>query len=325
MNMPFGDIYGHDRQKDLLQAAVAGGRLAHAYLFCGREGIGKQAVAAAFAAAVLCARKTPDACGACLSCKKVNSGNHPDLIRVRPEGVFIKLQAVRELIGAMAFRPLEGGRRVFIIDEADRMHQVAANALLKTLEEPAAANILILVTAKPYLLPRTIVSRCQQLRFNPLRQETVSRFLEEQNGLDPAVAAAIAAGAEGSIARALQLRREDYLADREGILQRLAAAGAGTPLQRLALFRYLGRSKKDLVDKLGLLQSCFRDALVWKELEDEGRLVHGDRKELIRDVARLSTEDLLFNMDAVNASLRALEANANKLLTLEAMTFTLRL
>ncbi len=323
--MSFADIYGHDRQKALLQAAVAGGRLAHAYLFHGGAGIGKKAVAEAFAAAVLCGRGEGDACRACLACKKVKSGNHPDLIHVAPAGAFIKMQAVRELMGAMAFRPLEGGRRLFIIDDADRLHPAAANALLKTLEEPAAANILILVTAKPYLLPRTIISRCQQLRFSPLPRETLSRCLRETAAVDMGTARAIAASAEGSVARALQLLREDYLVDSVEMLKRLAADTAGAPLPRLALLRYLGRSRKDLADKLLLLQSCFRDAMIWKELRQENMLVHREHRDDIRRLARLTTAELLFNLETVAASLRALEANANKALTLEAMTFTLRL
>ena len=214
-------VYGHERQKEQLGAAIASGRLAHAYLFHGRDGIGKKEVAKAFATAVLCGKGRPEACNACRSCKKVKSGNHPDLITVKPDGAFIKMQAVRELIGIMAFRPMEGGRRLFLIDDADRLHPAAANALLKTLEEPAAANIIILITAKPYLLPRTIISRCQQLRFRPLRRETVARFLEEQAGLEATVARALAASAEGSIARAPSFRWR-LLADRAD-LTRLAS------------------------------------------------------------------------------------------------------
>jgi len=321
----FGEIYGHDRQKAFLRAAVTAGRLAHAYLFHGCEGIGKKTMAGVFAAALLCDRGADEACGSCLACRKVKSGNHPDLIRMAAEGAFIKMQAVRELMAAMAFRPMEGGRRIFIIEDADRMHHTAANALLKTLEEPAAANVLLLVTAKPFLLPRTILSRCQQLRFSPLPRETVARFLREAAAVDENTARAIAAGAEGSIARARQLLGEDFLEARQEIMGRIADPGVGAPLERLALLRCLGRSKKDIPDRLSLLQSCFRDAMIWKETGDVAALAHADRRDDIRRLARLNTEDLLFNLETVAASLRSLEANANKSLTLEAMTFTLRL
>lgn len=323
--MSFQDIYGHEKQLALLKSAITGGRLAHAYLFHGREGIGKKAVAMAFAAAILCERKEAEACQICLSCKKTGHGNHPDLITIAAEGAFIKIQAIKDLLHMMAFRPLEGGRRLFIIDEADRMNQAAANALLKTLEEPSRANILVLITSKPYTLPRTILSRCQQLRFSPLRQETVATYLEQQESLAAEAAGMIAAVAEGSIQRALQLKQDDYLADRKALLRHIAAAHSGDPMLRLALLRYLGKDKKDVPEKLSILQSCFRDALVWKELPGDRTPANGDETDAIRAITRLTTDDILFNLQTISASIRALAYNANKLLTLEAMTFTLHL
>ncbi len=323
--MSFQDIYGHEKQIALLKSSITGGRLAHAYLFHGREGIGKKATAMAFAAAILCDRKEAEACHTCLSCKKTSHGNHPDLITITAEGAFIKVQAVKDLLHTIAFRPLEGGRRLFIIDEADRMNQTAANALLKTLEEPSPANILVLITSKPYTLPRTILSRCQQLRFSPLRQETVAAYLDKKESLAGETAVMIAAAAEGSIQRALQLKRDDYLADRKAVIGHIAADHSGDPLQRLSLMRHLGKDKKDVSEKLSILLSCFRDALVWKELPGDQTLANGNEKDAIQAITRLTTEDILYNLQTISASIRALEYNANKLLTLEAMTFTLRL
>ncbi|MCX5826460.1 MAG: DNA polymerase III subunit delta' [Deltaproteobacteria bacterium] len=323
--MSFLDIYGHEKQIALLKSAITGGRLAHAYLFHGREGIGKKAAAMAFAAAILCDRKQAEACHTCLSCKKTAHGNHPDLITIAAEGAFIKIQAVKDLLHMVAFRPLEGGRRLFIIDEADRMNQAAANALLKTLEEPSPANILVLITSKPYTLPRTILSRCQQIRFSPLRQETVAAYLEKIESLAHETARMIAAAAEGSIQRALQLKRDDYLADRKTVMGHIAADHSGDPLQRLSLMRYLGKDKKDVPEKLSILLSCFRDALVWKELPGDQTPANSDEKDAIQAITRLTTDDILYNLQTISASIRALEYNANKLLTLEAMTFTLRL
>lgn len=323
--MSFQDIYGHEKQLALLKSAITGGRLAHAYLFHGREGIGKKAAAMAFAAAILCESNEAEACHTCLSCKKTFHGNHPDLITIAAEGAFIKIQAIKDLLHMIAFRPLEGGKRLFIIDEADRMNQTAANALLKTLEEPSPANILVLITSKPYTLPRTILSRCQQLRFSPLRQETVKAYLEQKESLAAETAGMIAAAAEGSIQRALQLKEDDYLAYRKAVLGHIATSHAGEPLQRLSLLRYLGKEKKDVPEKLSLLLSCFRDALVWKELPEDRAPANSGETDAIRALTRLTTDDILFNLQTISASIRALEHNANKLLTLEAMTFTLHL
>jgi DNA polymerase-3 subunit delta' len=323
--MSFQDIYGHEKQIALLKSAITGGRLAHAYLFHGREGIGKKAAAMAFAAAILCDRKEAEACRTCLSCKKTGHGNHPDLIMIAAEGAFIKIQAIKDLLHMIAFRPLEGGRRLFIIDEADRMNQAAANALLKTLEEPTPANILVLITSKPYTLPRTILSRCQQIRFSPLRQDAVAAYLENKESLDHETARMIAAAAEGSIQRARQLKGDDYLADRRAVMGHLAADHSGDPLRRLSLMRFLGKDKKDVSEKLSLLLSCFRDALVWKEIPGNPTTANSDEQDAIQAITRLTTDDILYNLQTISTSIRALEYNANKLLTLEAMTFTLRL
>ena len=323
--MSFQDIYGHEKQIALLKSAITGGRLAHAYLFHGREGIGKKAAAMAFAAAILCDRKEAEACRTCLSCKKTGHGNHPDLITIAAEGAFIKIQAIKDLLHMIAFRPLEGGRRLFIIDEADRMNQAAANALLKTLEEPSPANILVLITSKPYTLPRTILSRCQQIRFSPLRQDAVAAYLEKKESLGHETARMIASAAEGSIQRARQLKGDDYLADRKAVMGHLAADHSGDPLRRLSLMRYLGKDKKDVSEKLSLLLSCFRDALVWKELPGDPTTSNSDEQDAIQAITRLTADDILYNLQTISASIRALEYNANKLLTLEAMTFTLRL
>ena len=181
--MTFKEIYGHEKQIAILKSAMANDRIAHAYLFYGMEGIGKRTTAAVFAGALNCGEANPP-CGACPSCRKAAHKTHPNIITIQAEGQFIKIGAVKELQEQMKFRPGEGRRRVFILEEADRMNAAAANALLKTLEEPSAGNILLLTTARPHALPMTILSRCQHLRFAPLPREEVARFLREKKALD---------------------------------------------------------------------------------------------------------------------------------------------
>ncbi len=184
--MSFKDVYGHEKQIKVLQTAISRDRIAHAYLFYGAEGVGKRTVAEVFAKALNCTRgrDSLDACDVCSSCLKIDHGNHSDVITIRAQGQFIKIQEIRELQEQMKFSPFEGGKRIFIIGDADRMNIASANAILKTLEEPSASNILILITSRPHQLPATVLSRCQQLRFNPLRRETIASFLEEKLSLD---------------------------------------------------------------------------------------------------------------------------------------------
>src|SRR5262245_53406363 len=160
------DIAGHNSSIDALRRAIASGRLHHALLFHGPEGVGKRTTAFAVAAALLCreaSRPEGDACGACASCSKVDKGIHPDVQFLTLEKTVIPIDAVRALRQEAGYRPFEGAHRVFVIDPADRLSHEAQNALLKTLEEPSASARLILISSRPAHLLPTTRSRCQAL------------------------------------------------------------------------------------------------------------------------------------------------------------------
>jgi DNA polymerase III subunit delta' len=321
--MTFKEIYGHEKQIAILKSAMAKDRIAHAYLFYGIEGIGKRTTAAVFARALNCGAEDPP-CDACPSCRKAEHKNHPDIVTIAAEGQFIKIGAVKELQEQMTFRPSEGRRRIFILSEADRMNAAAANALLKTLEEPSAGNILLLTTARPHALPMTILSRCQHLRFTPLTREEVERYLREKAHLTVDAARVVAASAGGSIGKALEMNREDYLAQRNGILDSLSSANPDDPLFRLAFAGRFGTEREEILERLQILRTCYRDALVFSETHEAGRLIFQDRIGVIRTLAeRLSGCELLRNIGAIEAAAVAIDKNANKTLTLETMAIKL--
>jgi DNA polymerase-3 subunit delta' len=321
--MAFGELYGHEKAIAILKNAMANNRIAHAYLFYGMEGIGKRTVASLFARALNCEGDSPP-CNACASCRKAQHQNHPDIITITAEGQFIKIGAVKELQEQMKFRPREGRRRVFIVPEADRMNAAAANALLKTLEEPTAGNILLLTTSRPHALPVTILSRCQHLRFTPLPREEVDRYLREKESLDGEAAAVLAASSGGSIGRALAMKRDDWLSVRNGIIEHLSEDNPADPLQRLAFAGRFGTEREEILEGLEILRTCYRDAMVFRETADAGRLIFQDRTALIRAVAgRLSGRSLLHNLATVEAAMGAIDQNANKTLTLETMAINL--
>jgi len=262
-------------------------------------------------------------CDACASCRKAEHNNHPNIITVQAEGQFIKIGAVKEIQARMAFRPREG-RRIFILREADRMNAAAANALLKTLEEPSADNILLLTTARPHALPLTILSRCQHLRFSPLPTGEVARFLREKEGLETAAAEILAASSGGSIGRAVEMNREDYLALRNAILELFAEDNPEDLLKRLAFAGRFGTEREEILERLRILRNGYRDGLVLRETGEKERLMFRDRVAVIEAVAgRLSGRDLLRNIAAVDAAMSAIAQNANKSLTLEAMLIKL--
>ena len=324
--MSLQEIYGHERPREILRTAMARRRIPHAYLFYGMSGIGKRTAALNFAKALNCPRggEILDACDACPSCRKADHRNHPDILIVEADGQFIRVKAIDDIQELMRFRPLEGNKRVFILDEADKLNITAANALLKTLEEPSSSTMLILVSARPHQLPATVLSRCQHIRFNPLPKETVARFLCERFAVDPDRARLISSSSGGSFARALEMNREDFLAVREEVMNGLASEWKGDPLAPLAFLHLWSGDRRECAGRLEILRSCFRDALIYGETGEKEGLINGDRMDLIGDVARKLDGRIILNcLDAIDQACRALDQNANKALTLEVMTFRL--
>jgi DNA polymerase-3 subunit delta' len=324
MSMSFKDIYGHEKQISVLQTAAERSRVPHAYLFYGTEGVGKRTVAEIFSKAMNCRNNTIDACDECPSCVKIDRGNHPDVVMIRAEGQFIKIKEIRELQERMKFRPLEGRKRIFIIDDADRMNIVSANALLKTLEEPSASNILILITARPHQLPMTILSRCQHVRFNPLQRETIAAYLQKKVSLDSQASFLISLSSGGSIGRALTLHDDSYLTTRNAVFTIMSKIRMNDPLMVLLLPNDFGQDRKEVMERLGILMAGYRDALVYKETGEVDRVINQDHIDVIQSVAEnVAGRDILNSIRAVDRAFHALSQNANKQLTLETMVFRL--
>jgi DNA polymerase III subunit delta' len=328
--MSFQDIFGHERQIEQLQRSLAQSRIPHAVLFYGPEGVGKKITAQTFAKALNCLANQGDtgqydSCDHCLSCRKADHNNHLDMTVLEPEGQFIKIQAIRNLQERMKFKPWEGKKRVCIIDNADRMNDVAANALLKILEEPPAANILILISAFPSQLPATILSRCQQVRFNPLPEEQVAVFLQRRYALDASASRLLANSAGGSVRRAIEMHRDSFLDMRKEIIETAATGWMHDPLLRLSSLSRFGATREDVLERLIILRTCYRDAMVYRETGATGALINQDRQELIKALSdRLPLTDLISNIKAIDRAFSAVEQNAAKTLTLEVMMFKLK-
>ena len=215
--MPFADVIGHDSAKALLRSAIVQNRLAHAYLFHGDDRIGKRLLALRLAQTLLCEtlsdEQAPDACGICRACRQVETRTHPDFMVIEPDRELanpqIKIELIRDIEHQMIYRPLIGDRKICLIDDADRMTIGAANALLKTLEEPPDHSLFILVSSRPYALPATIRSRCQALRLTGLAQTQVEAAVILRRELPPADAHFLAVLSDGQLGRALECDLEE--------------------------------------------------------------------------------------------------------------------
>lgn len=224
--MRFQDIIGQPAACTGLQHAYANGRLSHAYIFDGPDGVGKRTTALALAALLLCeAPEEADACGHCAACGQVAAGTHPDLYQLAPDGKSIKIRQIRDLRARLADMAVYGGYTVVIIDAAETMTLEAANAFLKTVEEPVGPTCFILVTSQAERLPETIRSRAQLVRFHSLSEAALCQLLgPAAERPDGRLAASLA---EGSIARAQALladeTRRQTLLDRRQALEALLA------------------------------------------------------------------------------------------------------
>ena len=219
--MGLKDLPGQERAGRFLLKLASTGRIPHALLFCGMEGIGKKTAALEFARLVNCSAPVEgDACGRCNSCRKIGEGIHPDVMSVRSDGVFIKIDQVRAIQDRVRFRPVEGRRRVILIEEAQNVREEAANALLKLIEEPPDGNLFILTVVEPQMLLPTIVSRCCLLRFQPLDRVDIERLLKAE-GMAPDTASQAAVLSMGSLSHARDLAGGDRLERRKAVLETL--------------------------------------------------------------------------------------------------------
>ena len=324
--MSFHDIYGHEKKIEIIRKSLTQNRIGHAYLFSGISAVGKNTLAREFVKALNCEKKDilHDSCGECSSCRKIQREIHPDVFFVEADGQFIRINAIREIQEQMKCKPLEARQRVFIIDDADKMNDQAANALLKILEEPSPSNILILVTARPYSMPSTIISRCQHIRFNPLRFDTVAKFLVDRIGMDNQQALLLAGLSGGSIGRAMELNKDDIVAYRAELLKLLSVTRRNDPFTLINFASFLGQGKKEIKQGLNILNTIFRDALVLKETQKNEMLVNQDNSSFIStQAARLSGGQILQNIVLVERAGDIIEQNVNKSLTLETMAFKL--
>src|SRR5256884_4743970 len=241
---PGWNIVGHEHAIDLLRRTLAVQQVRHAYLFTGPDHIGKALLVHRFAQTLLCTggpdpQVAPEApCNACLSCRKVLHGNHPDLhVIARPsDKQFIVIEQIRSLQSDSARKTMEGRRNVFIIQGAHEMNMQAANCLLKTLEEPEPNVVLLLTAPDPGLLLPTILSRVQQVSMHLLTSLQIKTALEQQWEVEPEEATRIAALAAGRMGWAVQAVEDDeLLVERKAQLEALAKLPMVSKVQRFEI------------------------------------------------------------------------------------------
>ena len=324
--MAFSHILGQEKAIAVLRNALRNDRVPQAYLFSGYEGVGKKFSASMLAKALNCREKEDDACDICISCHKIDSGNHPDVRIIEPEGQFIKIDQIREMQKDVGYKPFEGKRKVYIIDHAETMRPEAANALLKTLEEPSAECLIILVTANVYALLPTVVSRCQFIRFVALGIEKLIELLIQRTQLAPDRARLIASLSEGCPGRALAMDADDALEKRDTI-ERLLQTISGGLQDVQVLFdqvETLMAEKTAIHEYLDIMLAWYRDMYLLGEHGDSRLVANSDAIERLRQRAEdLSKHQIRRLFEIVYQTKQDILRNANLQLTLEVMLISL--
>ena len=320
--MPFSEVYGHARPLGLLAQALGRGSLPPSLLFCGPDGVGKRLAALAVAQALNCLSPAgSDACGRCAACRRIATGRHPDVLVEEPsETGQIRIEPVRALITAAAYRPFEGRRRVIIIDNAEGLNDDSQDALLKSLEEPGPSSVFVLVTSKPETLRPTVRSRCARVIFGRLSADEVARALVERHHYTPDEAHAIAAIADGSLGRALAAGSAGYLEARAAALAALRTASTGaSPKALLQAGAGLlpGKStaaadREALSARIIVLSSLLRDIALVSQGGGAGQLANGDLVAEIGEMApAFDVDRVLKGYAATDRALAAIDRNAN--------------
>lgn len=354
--MPFSDILGQDYAVKVIRRSLEHNRLSHAYLFSGPEGVGKEFTARIFSQALNCTngrfKEKFDACGECLPCRKIISGNHPEARFVRPWGELvkekkaegwsgepeegavrgpargIKIDQVRELQKEIMHKPYESRFRVYVLTQVESMGLESANCLLKILEEPPSYGILILIATNLQALAETLVSRCQLIPFSLVPFPQIVSILNRHFSPPLRATETIARISGGQPGKAIKLG-ENNLLIRDKVLNLLEGLSRTEPVSVLRaageLIKISGEEEEVpqrniILEELEIIALWYRDLLILKEKGLKRLLINVDKLQQLKEKAvSYSREQLLEIIKQVEETKEFVRQNANSLLALEAM------
>lgn len=324
----FKDILGNDMVKEHFQRAIENHKISHAYILTGEAGTGRKSIANAFAMTLLCEKGGNEPCMVCHSCKQVLAGSHPDLIYVTHEKpASIGVDDIREKINdSIMIRPYSSYYKIYIVDEAEKMTVQAQNALLKTIEEPPAYAVIILITTNQDAFLPTILSRCVQLKLKPLMDFTVKSYLTDHLNVPERNADICAAFARGNLGKAIHLASsEQFQLLYQKILTLIKNIDNMDISMLLDCIREIKDENFDLYEVLDLMQLWYRDVLMYKVTKDMNLLIFKDEYKLINGLGqKIDYSGLESILSAIDKAKIRLDANVNTELAMELLLLTMK-
>jgi DNA polymerase-3 subunit delta' len=363
--MSFRNIIGHERPVQILKKALLRKNFAHAYLFYGEEGIGKKRVAKALAQAANCldvgaraaaqearssdaptprarpgqasgslspiaqgestGQQVGDSCGKCSACRHVEAETHPDVISIGPDGTMIKIDQIRTLQERMQLKPMSGLYRFVILDQAESMNEEAANALLKSLEEPPGQTVMFLITSQLHALLPTVVSRCQRVRFNPLTDQQVMGLLRQKHPKASSQLGRIAALAMGSVGVALEMDPEALEEEWLKLNHALLDKSQGSIQGLLDLSQEYAKDRETTERALHWIGLWLRDLLT-AQVQPSSPYVIADSssQQFMAAAAKVNVGEVMALAGLVHWIFRSLNRNINRQLALEVLLLQVR-
>ncbi len=324
----FKDIIGQEQLKEHLQNAISMNKVSHAYIINGERSSGKEFVAKIFAMTLQCEKQGTEPCGECHSCKQAMSQNHPDIIFVSHEKPnTIGVEDIRNQINNdIVIKPYSGPRKIYIMNEGEKMTVQAQNALLKTLEEPPGYAVILILTANVDAFLPTILSRCVVLNMKPVADELVKKYLMSELHVPDYKANICVAFARGNIGKAkLLASSEEFEKVKEEAITLVKYINDMETNEIVKAIKKISEYKLDVNDYLDILSVWYRDVLLYKATRDINSLIFRDELQQITRVADRSTYEGIENIvNALEQAKRRLQANVNFDLTMELLLLTIQ-
>lgn len=319
--LSFSDMIGQDAVKAHLKKSLRSGKISHAYIFYGEKGSGKKSLAELFARSLQCECGTEEPCNQCISCRQALHGNQPDIIYVQHEKpTVISVDEIRKQVNhTVGIKPYSSNRKVYIIEDAEKMNVQAQNALLKTLEEPPAYAVLLLLTSNLEALLQTIRSRCITLTMKPVSELQIQQYLMKEVQIPDYQAAVCAAFARGNVGRAKELAvSTEFETLKEETLQLLQQLSQKSLADLAAFAKGKADKNSNTEGFLELLQMWYRDVLLYKATGNAKQLIFQEEQSVIKNMASNSTYEKLNRMlEAIEQARSRIAGNVNAELTLE--------
>ena len=326
--MKLSDIAGNKRIVEYFSRALSRRQLGHAYLFSGPQGVGKTTLARLICKTLLCKNPAADGpCETCPSCHKFDSGNHSDFHPSSADGLYFKIEQIRQIIHHASLKPVESEWKTFLLEDVDYMRDEAANAFLKVLEEPPGQTIFFLISERSEVLLPTIRSRCQNFEFLPLQPEEIRKWLLQNKKASEEEAAHLSASTHGSLGKALDVNPDQYLEMRDKVLLALESAVLPkTYFTAIDAIRSITVERTEMVERLLVLEELTRDLILLKS-SAQAILVHEDARKRLIPIADAIDIRLLedFYEKLLQTREGILKINANISLSLQSLLLPLKL